>query len=105
MRLLKGKRDVVAPISAPMLQIVPIPVQESDSTPGPWYSTMAPVPPLTVKIPATFRITSRSEESVSKEKDRNEEKKKQTLWSSPPANLPGQPHTNDLRALQLPRQV
>jgi hypothetical protein len=26
---------VVAPISAPMLQMVPMPVQESDSTPGP----------------------------------------------------------------------
>jgi hypothetical protein len=48
----------VAPISAPMLQIVPIPVQERDSTPGPKYSTMAPVPPLTVKIPATLRMTS-----------------------------------------------
>ena len=58
MRLLKGKRDVVAPISAPMLQIVAMPVQERDSTPGPLYSTMAPVPPLTVKIPATFRMTS-----------------------------------------------
>lgn len=29
-----------------------------ESTPGPWYSTMAPVPPFTVRIPATFRITS-----------------------------------------------
>ena len=58
MRLLKGKREVVAPISAPMLQIVAIPVQERDSTPGPRYSTIAPVPPLTVKIPATLRMTS-----------------------------------------------
>ena len=32
---LKGKTDVVAPISAPILQIVPIPVQEIESTPGP----------------------------------------------------------------------
>ena len=60
MRWLKGKREVVAPISAPMLQIVAIPVQESDSTPGPVYSTMAPVPPLTVRIPATFKMTSKS---------------------------------------------
>ena len=29
-----------------------------ESTPGPWYSTMAPVPPFTVRIPATFRMTS-----------------------------------------------
>ena len=35
-----------------------IPVQEIESTPGPKYSTIAPVPPFTVKIPATFRITS-----------------------------------------------
>lgn len=34
------------------------PVQEMESTPGPWYSTMAPVPPFTVKIPATFKMTS-----------------------------------------------
>lgn len=54
MRELYGKVEQVAPISAPMLQIVPIPVQEIESTPGPKYSTMAPVPPLTVRIPATF---------------------------------------------------
>lgn len=48
----------MAPISAPMLQMVAIPVQERDSTPGPWYSMIAPVPPLTVRIPATLRITS-----------------------------------------------
>lgn len=61
MRWLKGKTEVVAPISAPILQIVPIPVQEIESTPGPKYSTMAPVPPLTVNIPATFKITSLGE--------------------------------------------
>ena len=33
--LLKGKTEVVAPISAPILQIVPMPVQEIESTPGP----------------------------------------------------------------------
>lgn len=38
-----------------------IPVQEIESTPGPKYSTMAPVPPLTVRIPATFRMTSLGE--------------------------------------------
>ena len=34
------------------------PVQEIESTPGPWYSTIAPVPPFTVRMSATFRITS-----------------------------------------------
>lgn len=34
------------------------PVQEIESTPGPWYSTMAPVPPFTVRMPATFKMTS-----------------------------------------------
>lgn len=29
-----------------------------ESTPGPWYSTMAPVPPFTVRMPATFNMTS-----------------------------------------------
>lgn len=38
-----------------------LPVHEMESTPGPWYSTMAPVPPFTVRIPATFRITSLGE--------------------------------------------
>ena len=52
------KVEVVAPISAPMLQIVPLPVQDIDSAPSPKYSTIHPVPPFTVKIPATFKITS-----------------------------------------------
>ena len=29
-----------------------------DKAPGPKYSTIAPVPPFTVKISATFKITS-----------------------------------------------
>ena len=53
-----GKSDVVAPISAPMLQIVALPVAEIESAPGPKYSTMAPVPPLTVRTRATLRMTS-----------------------------------------------
>ena len=44
-----------------MLQMVPLPVQERESAPSPKYSTMAPVPPLTVRIPATFNITSFAE--------------------------------------------
>ena len=48
----------MAPISAPMLQIVPLPVALMASAPGPKYSTMAPVPPLTVRMSATRRMTS-----------------------------------------------
>src|SRR3954449_6147592 len=54
----KGNSEVVAPISAPMLQIVALPVAVIASAPGPKYSTIAPVPPLTVNDPATRRITS-----------------------------------------------
>ena len=54
----KGKIDVVAPSSAPMLQIVAFPVALMVSAPGPKYSTMAPVPPLVPRRPATRRITS-----------------------------------------------
>lgn len=38
-----------------------VPVHEMESTPGPWYSTMAPVPPFTVRMPATFKMTSLGE--------------------------------------------
>ena len=38
--------------------MVPLPVQESVLAPSPKYSTMAPVPPLTVNMPATLEITS-----------------------------------------------
>ena len=44
-----------------MLQIVPFPVAERESAPSPKYSTMQPVPPFTVKIPATFKMTSFAE--------------------------------------------
>src|ERR1019366_10577670 len=54
----KPNVEVVAPISAPILQMVPLPVQLIDVAPSPKYSTTAPVPPLTVRIPATFNITS-----------------------------------------------
>ena len=58
MRASYGNSEQVAPISAPMLQIVALPVAEIDSAPGPKYSTIAPVPPFTVRMPATFRMTS-----------------------------------------------
>ena len=38
-----------------------LPVQEMVSTPGPKYSTMAPVPPFTVRIPATLQMMSLGE--------------------------------------------
>ena len=41
-----------------MLQMVALPVADSEWAPGPKYSTMAPVPPATVRISATFKITS-----------------------------------------------
>src|SRR6516165_1770835 len=53
-----GKIEVVAPSSAPMFVIVPLPVHEIDETPGPKYSMTAFVPPLTVRIPHRRRMTS-----------------------------------------------
>ena len=41
-----------------MLVIVPFPVQEMERAPGPKYSRIRLVPPLTVKIPRTLRMTS-----------------------------------------------
>ena len=38
--------------------MVPFPVQEREIAPSPKYSTIAPVPPLALTIPATFNITS-----------------------------------------------
>ena len=82
MRSESTNTDVVAPISAPcdckekcqscmgkqsrdlvkykrtMLQIVAIPVALIVSTPSPKYSIMAPVPPDTVRMSATFRMMS-----------------------------------------------
>ena len=37
-----------------------LPVHEIESMPGPWYSIMAPVPPATVNMSATFKMTSRA---------------------------------------------
>ena len=54
----KGKIEVVAPTSAPILQIVPLPVADNEAVPSPKYSITALVPPFTVRIPASFNITS-----------------------------------------------
>ena len=51
MRSSKWKSEVVAPSSAPMLQMVPLPVALMDSAPGPKYSMILLVPPLTVSSP------------------------------------------------------
>ena len=64
MRELYGNMDVVAPISAPMLQIVAMPVHDRLSTPEPKYSTIAPVPPFTVKMPARTRALPRSSDTA-----------------------------------------
>jgi len=37
-----------------------------ESTPGPWYSIIAPVPPATVKMSATLSITSVGEKEEQK---------------------------------------
>jgi hypothetical protein len=41
-----------------MLHTVALPVALIDAVPGPKYSTMAPVPPFTVRISATLRMMS-----------------------------------------------
>src|SRR6185503_17281999 len=58
MRPSNGNTEHVAPSSAPMLQIVPLPVHEMLSVPGPKYSMILFVPPLTVSKPQSLRITS-----------------------------------------------
>src|SRR4030066_1038319 len=58
MRLSNGNTEVVAPSSAPMLVIVALAVQDSTSVPGPKYSMILLVPPATVSMPASLRMTS-----------------------------------------------
>ena len=41
-----------------MLQMVALPVALIDAVPGPKYSTTALVPPETVRMPASLRMTS-----------------------------------------------
>ena len=53
-----------------MLQIVALPVAEIEATPGPKYSTIAPVPPFTVRMPATLRMTSFADVHPDNEPDR-----------------------------------
>ena len=53
-----GKIDVVAPTSAPIFVMVAFPVQLIVSVPSPKYSIIFPVPPFTVRIPASLRMIS-----------------------------------------------
>src|SRR3989338_11289942 len=84
MRLSNGNTEVVAPSSAPMLVTVALAVQESDSVPGPKYSMILLVPPATVSMPASLRITS---------------------FAGPAGQFPGQPHADQFRPQQLPRHA
>jgi hypothetical protein len=91
-----------------MLQMVAIPVQESELTPSPKYSMIAPVPPLTVRIPATLRITSIGEIEASdfrSSRGRRDENRKHTLRSGPSRDLTSKLDSNALRAFELPRKV
>jgi hypothetical protein len=100
-----------------MLQMVAMPVQDRLSVPGPWYSTMAPVPPLTVRIPATLRMMSVvavsfcASSRVSPVEDgkprlsRNDLKIKHTLRRSPAGELASKLDTDDLGGLQLPGET
>ena len=50
MRSLKGKREAVSLIPAPVLQMVDVLIAESEWAPALWYSMMAPVPPSAVQL-------------------------------------------------------
>lgn len=106
-----------------MLQMVPMPVAEMELTPGPRvkmlvsdqnssqnvyknipkYSTIAPVPPLTVRIPATFRIMSACVISLCI--FQYTENTLRTLGTGPSGKLTGKLNTNDLRCLELPGET
>ena len=64
---------------------------------------MAPVPPLTVRIPATLRIISVKKVSMNSRKKFGDQKR--TRRSSPARQLASKLNTNDLRGLELPRKV
>ncbi len=72
-----GNIDVVAPSSAPMLVIVALPVALIVRAPGPKYSTIALVPPVTVSSPQSV------EDDV--------------LRRRPAVELAGQVHGDELR--------
>ena len=67
------------------------------------YSMIAPVPPLTVRIPATFRIISVTIFSI--ESSKICAKQKRTLGRSPARELASKLDTNNLGGLKLPGEV
>ena len=85
MRASYGKTEVVAPCSAPMLVMVALPVQEIEAQPGPKNSTTALVPPLTVRMSRSLRITS--------------------LGAVQPESLPVSSHADQLRLQHLPGEA
>jgi hypothetical protein len=93
--------------------MVAMPVAEMVSTPGPKYSTMAPVPPLTVRIPATLRMMSikcQLNGSVSPFYLKGADSGftgsgERTLGRSPAAKTAGKLNTNDLGCLKLPGET
>ena len=76
-------------------------MQDRLSVPGPWYSTMAPVPPLTVRIPATLRIMSVVDVSACYPTC-SKQLRVRTLGSSPARQLTSQLDTNDLGSFEFP---
>ena len=79
----------------------PIPVADKELHPGPKYSTMAPVPPLTVKIPAVFKIMSDITRQFIPRGVCNDN----TFGRSPSGQMPSQLDTNDLGRLQFPGKI
>jgi hypothetical protein len=97
--------------------LLAIPVHDRFWVPGPWYSTMAPVPPLTVSSPATLRMISGARVSFGESIDSSPSathseldakqgwKRPHTFGSSPSGQFTSKPDTNDLGRLQLPRKT
>lgn len=62
-----------------------------------------PVPPLTVRIPASLRMTSMDERELSEGLLRKDDQP--TFRRGPARNLARQINANDFRTLELPRKV
>jgi hypothetical protein len=64
---------------------------------------IAPVPPLTVRSPATLRMISVEKISIMSKKSHKNHKR--TLGSGPAVKLASKLDTDDLRSLKLPRKI
>jgi len=94
----------VEPISADMLHTVAMAVAPSVAAPGPKNSRILPLPPETVRRPATWRIMSARAGQVNiKRYDLEGMEWTLTFRARPTTELPRELHANDLRALKLPR--